>query len=88
MQMLHVHAEGSSHTDGSSHTESYESLNGITPAMRNARKRHFNHVNVPAQDVLSAEDDLLQIVQVHLSKVVYAAALHHCLILCRFMYLY
>lgn len=58
VQMLHVCAEGSSHP------EHFESINGITPAMRNARQRHFNNVNVPFEAVKAVEDDLLQIVQV------------------------
>jgi hypothetical protein len=60
LQMLHVHAEGSSHP------EHFDSINGITPAMRNARQRHFNSVNIPFEAVTAVEDDLLQIVQVHL----------------------
>ncbi len=56
--MLHVQ------TEGSSHPEHFESVNGITPAMRNARKRHFNNVDIHPDDVLSVEDDLLQLVQV------------------------
>jgi len=60
LQMLHVHAEGSSHP------EHFDSLNGITPAMRNARQRHFNNVDIPFAAVTAVEDDLLQIVQVRL----------------------
>ncbi|DBB13681.1 TPA: hypothetical protein ACH3X3_000700 [Trebouxia sp. C0006] len=56
-QMLHVHAEGSSHP------EHFDSINGITPAMRNARQRHFNNVDIPFAAVTAVEDDLLQIVQ-------------------------
>ncbi|KAL0033217.1 hypothetical protein WJX79_010095 [Trebouxia sp. C0005] len=56
-QMLHVHAEGSNHP------EHFDSINGITPAMRNARQRHFNNVNIPFEAVTAVEDDLLQIVQ-------------------------
>ena len=60
LQMLHVHAEASSHP------EHFDSINGITPAMRNARQRHFNNVDIPFEAVKAVEDDLLQIVQVHL----------------------
>lgn len=58
MQMLHVHEQGSTHPDA------IESMNGITPPMRNARKRHFKPVTVPVSDVTSVEDDLLQIIMV------------------------
>ena len=58
LQMLHVLPEGSSHP------QQYESINGITPAMRNARKRHFKPVDISIPDVASVEDDVLQIVQV------------------------
>ena len=57
LQMLHVHAEGSSHS------QHFDSINGITPAMRNARERHFNNVNIPFEAVTAVEDDLLQIIQ-------------------------
>ena len=56
--MLHVQPEGSSHP------QHFESVDGITPAMRNARTRHFNNHHVDRRDVLSVEDDFLQIVQV------------------------
>ncbi|DBB04494.1 hypothetical protein WJX77_004536 [Trebouxia sp. C0004] len=56
-QMLHVHSEGTSHP------EHFESINGITPAMRSARQRHFNNVNISFEAVTAVEDDLLQIVQ-------------------------
>ncbi|DBB04497.1 TPA: hypothetical protein ACH3X1_012592 [Trebouxia sp. C0004] len=57
LQMLHVHSEGTSHP------EHFESINGITPAMRSARQRHFNNVNISFEAVTAVEDDLLQIVQ-------------------------
>ncbi len=69
--MLHVHAEGSSHP------EHFESINGITPAMRNARQRHFNNVNIPFAAVTAVEDDLLQIVQARLLLPGQSVFLHH-----------
>ena len=56
--MLYVHEAGGSHP------ESLESVNGITPAMRNARKRHFKPVTIPVEDMAGVEDDLRQIVTV------------------------
>ena len=50
--------------EGSSHPEVLESINGITPAMRNARKRHFNNAHVDHQEVQAVEDDLLQLASV------------------------
>ena len=58
VQMLLVQPEGSSHP------EIVESSNGITPAMRNARKRHFNSAHVDHQEVQAVEDDLLQLASV------------------------
>lgn len=55
MQMLHVQ------TEGASQPEHFESINGVTPAMRNARKRHFNNAHVDHQEVQAVEDDLLQL---------------------------
>ncbi|KAL3148365.1 hypothetical protein ABBQ38_013822 [Trebouxia sp. C0009 RCD-2024] len=54
-QMLHVQ------TEGTSQPEHFESINGVTPAMRNARKRHFNNAHVDHQEVQAVEDDLLQL---------------------------
>ena len=71
LQMLHVHAEGSSHP------EHFDSINGITPAMRNARQRHFNNVDIPFAAVTAVEDDLLQIVQVRLLLPGQSVFLHH-----------
>lgn len=65
MQMLHVQAEGTSQP------EHFESINGITPAMRNARKRHFNNAHVDHQEVQAAEDDLLQLASVRTLLLVY-----------------
>ena len=56
--MLHVQ------TEGSSQPEHFESINGVTPAMRNARKRHFNNAHVDHQEVQAVEDDLLQLASV------------------------
>ena len=58
MQMLYVHEEGCSPQDTS------ESINGITPPMRNARKRHFKPMPASVQDVTAVEEDLLNIAQV------------------------
>ena len=56
--MLYVHEAGSSHQD------TFESVNGITPPMRNARKRHFKPAGASVSEVTSVEEDLLQIVHV------------------------
>ena len=61
VQMLHVQAEGSGQP------ETFESLDGIAPAMRNARKRHFNNAYVDPQEVKAVEDDLLQLASVRKS---------------------
>ena len=58
--MLHVQ------TEGASQPEHFESVNGITPAMRNARKRHFNNAHVDHQQVQAVEDDLLQLASVRI----------------------
>lgn len=59
MQMLHVQ------TEGTSQPEHFESINGITPAMRNARKRHFNNAHIDHLEVQAVEDDLLQLASVN-----------------------
>lgn len=56
--MLYVHEAGSSHQD------TFESVNGITPPMRNARKRHFKPAGASIKEVTSVEEDLLQIIHV------------------------
>lgn len=56
--MLYVHEAGGSHL------ESIESIDGITPPMRNARKRFFKPVTAPVEDVASVEEDLVLILQV------------------------
>lgn len=58
MQMLHVQIEGANQP------EHFESINGITPAMRNARKRHFNNAHIDHLEVQAVEDDLLQLASV------------------------
>ena len=60
MQMLHVQ------TEGTSQPEHFESINGITPAMRNARKRHFNNAHIDHLEVQAVEDDLLQLASVNM----------------------
>lgn len=56
--MLHVQ------TEGTSQPEHFESINGITPAMKNARKRHFNNAHIDHLEVQAVEDDLLQLASV------------------------
>lgn len=56
--MLHVQ------TEGTNQPEHFESINGITPAMRNARKRHFNNAHIDHLEVQAVEDDLLQLASV------------------------
>ena len=58
MQMLYVHEAGGAHP------EEFESINGITPPMRNARKRFFKPVKTPVADIASVEEDLTHILQV------------------------
>lgn len=51
-------------TAGTSQPEHFESINGITPAMKNARKRHFNNAHIDHLEVQAVEDDLLQLASV------------------------
>ena len=74
MQMLHVQ------TEGTSQPEHFESINGITPAMRNARKRHFNNAHIDHLEVQAVEDDLLQLASVNILSCMLTAVDSVCIV--------